>query len=117
MKQLLLAGIAFLLLAISCNQANKKKESQSTITSDIKMEDTIVDSAAFEQSPTLPGEQKQKEPTGKPSQSPESKPDWNKNHDLSAKRAMEAASMYDPNTRGSVDQYSSYGNGKVMRGV
>ncbi len=78
MKQLLLAGIAFLLLAISCNQANKKKESQSTITSDIKMEDTIVDSAAFEQSPTLPGEQKQKEPTGKPSQSPESKPDWNK---------------------------------------
>jgi ATP-dependent protease HslVU (ClpYQ) peptidase subunit len=45
------------------------------------------------------------------------KPDWNKNHDLSAKRAMEAASMYDPNTRGSVDQYRSYGNGKVMRGV
>ncbi len=44
-------------------------------------------------------------------------PDWNKNHDLSAKRAIEAASMFDPNTRGTVDQYRSYGNGKVMRGV
>ena len=46
------------------------------------------------------------------------RPDWNKNHDLSALRAMEAASMHDPNTRGSLDQYRSYGNGKVIqRGV
>jgi len=40
---------------------------------------------------------------------------WNKNHDLSALRAMEAASMHDPNTRGTVDQYRSYTNGKVMQ--
>ena len=39
---------------------------------------------------------------------------WNKNHDLSALRAMEAASMHDPNTRGSLDQYRSYTNGKVI---
>jgi 20S proteasome alpha/beta subunit len=46
------------------------------------------------------------------------KPDWNKNHDLSALRAMEAASMHDPNTRGTLDQYRSYTNGKVIqRGV
>lgn len=43
------------------------------------------------------------------------KPDWYKNHDLSALRAMEAASMHDPNTRGSLDQYRSYTNGKVMQ--
>ena len=42
------------------------------------------------------------------------KPDWHKNHDLSALRAMEAASMHDPNTRGSLDQYRSYSNGKVI---
>jgi 20S proteasome alpha/beta subunit len=41
-------------------------------------------------------------------------PDWNKNHDLSALRAMECASMHDPNTRGSLDQYRSYTNGKVI---
>lgn len=40
--------------------------------------------------------------------------DWNKNHDLSALRAMEAASMHDPNTRGTVDQYRSYTNGKII---
>ena len=40
--------------------------------------------------------------------------DWHKNHDLSALRAMEAASMHDPNTRGSLDQYRSYTNGKVI---
>jgi len=45
-------------------------------------------------------------------------PSWNKNHDLSALRAIEAAGMHDPNTRGSVDQYRSYTNGKVIqRGV
>ena len=43
---------------------------------------------------------------------------WNKNHDLSALRAMESASMHDPNTRGTVDQFRSYTNGKVIqRGV
>jgi 20S proteasome alpha/beta subunit len=41
------------------------------------------------------------------------KPDWNKNHDLSALRSIEAASMHDPNTRGSISQYRSYTNGKV----
>ena len=45
-------------------------------------------------------------------------PGWYRNHDLSALRAIEAAGMHDPNTRGSVDQYRSYSNGKVMqRGV
>jgi len=42
------------------------------------------------------------------------KPDWNKNHDLSALRAIESASMHDPHTRGTVDQYRSYTNGKVI---
>jgi 20S proteasome alpha/beta subunit len=42
------------------------------------------------------------------------KPDWNKNHDLSALRAMESASMHDPNTRGTIDQYRSYTSGKIM---
>jgi 20S proteasome alpha/beta subunit len=42
------------------------------------------------------------------------KPDWNKNHDLSALRAMESASMHDPNTRGTIDQYRSYTTGRVM---
>lgn len=42
-------------------------------------------------------------------------PGWHRNHDLSALRAIEAAGMHDPNTRGSVDQYRSYSNGKVMR--
>jgi len=42
---------------------------------------------------------------------------WNKNHDLSALRAMEAASMHDPNTRGSLDQYKSYANGKIIERV
>lgn len=42
------------------------------------------------------------------------KPDWNKNHDLSALRAIECASMHDPNTRGTIDQYRSYTTGRVM---
>ena len=42
-------------------------------------------------------------------------PDWNKNHDLAALRAMESASMHDPNTRGTVDQYRSYATGKVVQ--
>jgi hypothetical protein len=41
-------------------------------------------------------------------------PDWNKNHDLSALRAIECASMHDPNTRGTIDQYRSLPNGKVI---
>ena len=41
-------------------------------------------------------------------------PDWHKNHDLSALRAMEAASMHDPNTRGTIDQYRSLPSGKVI---
>ena len=42
------------------------------------------------------------------------KPDWHKNHDLSALQAIEAAGMFDPHTRGTVDQYRSYTNGKVI---
>jgi 20S proteasome alpha/beta subunit len=45
------------------------------------------------------------------------KPDWHKNHDLSAKRAIEAASMHDPNTRGTINQFKSYTNGKIICGV
>jgi len=41
-------------------------------------------------------------------------PDWHKNHDLSALRAMESASMHDPNTRGGIDQFRSYATGKVI---
>lgn len=40
--------------------------------------------------------------------------EWNKNHDFSALRAMECASMHDPNTRGTLDQFVSYSNGKVI---
>jgi len=79
MKQLLFAGIAFLLLAISCNQASKKEASQSTIIADVKLEESVSDTtaAAFEQAPAIPGDQKQKKPT-KQFAPPESKPDWNK---------------------------------------
>jgi 20S proteasome alpha/beta subunit len=45
------------------------------------------------------------------------KPDWNKNHDLSALRAIECASMHDPNTRGTINQYKSYTNGKIISGI
>jgi ATP-dependent protease HslVU (ClpYQ) peptidase subunit len=43
-------------------------------------------------------------------------PDWYKNHDLSARHALEIASMHDPNTRGTVDMYHSHHTGKVVRG-
>jgi ATP-dependent protease HslVU (ClpYQ) peptidase subunit len=43
-------------------------------------------------------------------------PGWHKNHDLSALRAMECASMHDPNTRGTINQFKSYTNGKVITG-
>ncbi|QNA46121.1 DUF4349 domain-containing protein [Lacibacter sediminis] len=83
MKQLLFAGIAFLLLAISCNQASEKESLQTATIADVKLEAPVSDTAAlaFEQSPAIPGEEKQEEPkkqSPKTSQSPESKPDWNK---------------------------------------
>ena len=42
-------------------------------------------------------------------------PGWHRNHDLSALRAIESAGMHDPNTRGTIDQYKSYNNGKVIQ--
>jgi Domain of unknown function (DUF4349) len=83
MKQLLFAGIAFLPLAISCNQAIEKEASPSTIIADVKLEAPVSDTSAFafQQSPAIPGDEKQEDPkkqSPKPSQSLESKPDWNK---------------------------------------
>jgi hypothetical protein len=80
MKQLLFAGIAFLLLAISCNQANEKESLQNATIADVKLEEQVADTAvaAFEQTPALPGDEKHKEPTKLHAPSPESKPDWNK---------------------------------------
>jgi hypothetical protein len=81
MKQLLFAGIAFLLLAISCNQANKS-EAESITVADINMEVSSTDTTALLQySPAMPGDEKKEEPTKQPPKStpsPESKPDWNK---------------------------------------
>jgi 20S proteasome alpha/beta subunit len=42
-------------------------------------------------------------------------PDWYKNHDLSARRAIGVASMHDPNTRGTVDLWESHHTGKVFK--
>ena len=80
MKQLLFAGIAFLLLAISCSQANEKETAQTAIVTELELKAPASDSmaATYEQAPAIPGDQKQKQPTKQPSQSPESKPDWNK---------------------------------------
>jgi hypothetical protein len=80
MKQTFIAGIAFLLLVISCKHENEKETSQSAMVADVKLEEAIVDTVAlaFEQSPAIPGQEKPKQPTKQPSQSPESKPDWNK---------------------------------------
>jgi ATP-dependent protease HslVU (ClpYQ) peptidase subunit len=44
-------------------------------------------------------------------------PDWNKNHDLSGRRAGQVASMHDPNTRGTLDQYISSATGKSWRSM
>jgi len=79
MNKLLFAGIAFLLLAISCNQAKEKEASQSTIAAELELKAPASDStsAAYEQAPAIPGDQKQKKPT-KQFAPPESKPDWNK---------------------------------------
>lgn len=80
MKQLLFAGIAFLLLAISCNQASKNEESQSTIVAELELKAPASDSTAlaYEQAPAIPGDQKQKQPTKQFAPALESKPDWNK---------------------------------------
>lgn len=43
-------------------------------------------------------------------------PDWYKNHDLSARHALQVAGMHDPNTRGSIDVWFSYHDGKVFKG-
>jgi hypothetical protein len=45
MKQLLFAGIAFLLLAISCNQANEKESLQNATIADVKLEEQVADTA------------------------------------------------------------------------
>jgi ATP-dependent protease HslVU (ClpYQ) peptidase subunit len=42
-------------------------------------------------------------------------PDWYKNHDLSARHALQVASMHDPNTRGSIDVWNSHHTGKVFK--
>jgi ATP-dependent protease HslVU (ClpYQ) peptidase subunit len=42
-------------------------------------------------------------------------PDWHKNHDLSGKHAGQIAGMHDPNTRGTLDQYTSCHTGKVFK--
>lgn len=39
--------------------------------------------------------------------------DWNKNHDLIAKRSLSIASMHDPFTRGTVDTYISDHTGRI----
>jgi hypothetical protein len=83
MKQLLFAGIAFLLLAVSCNHENKKEAAESIRVAGVKLEDNIADTTAMLQhSPAIPGDEKEKQQPSKPSAqsspSPESKPDWNK---------------------------------------
>lgn len=45
------------------------------------------------------------------------KPEWNKNHDLSAIKAIGVSSMHDPNTRGTVDVYYSHHQGKVTKRI
>jgi ATP-dependent protease HslVU (ClpYQ) peptidase subunit len=42
-------------------------------------------------------------------------PDWNKNHDLSGRRAAQVAGMHDPNTRGTLDQFISCADGKTYK--
>lgn len=83
MKQLLFAGTAFLLLAISCNQATKEKSIQNVILADVKEEESAITDTtaiAYEEPEKMPspGAPKQKEPIKQSAQSPESKPDWNK---------------------------------------
>jgi hypothetical protein len=80
MKQLLFAGIAFLLLAISCNQANEKESIQSLTVAEVNLEAPASDTTAlaYEQEEAIPGDKKPKQPPKPASQSPESRPDWNK---------------------------------------
>ena len=42
-------------------------------------------------------------------------PDWYKNHDLSAINAAQVASMHDPNTRGTIDVWTSCHTGVVYK--
>jgi ATP-dependent protease HslVU (ClpYQ) peptidase subunit len=42
--------------------------------------------------------------------------DWYKNHDLSARHALQVASMHDINTRGSIDVWHSHHTGKTFKG-
>lgn len=42
-------------------------------------------------------------------------PDWYKNHDISAVHAAQAASMHDPNTRGTLDRWTSHHTGIVFQ--
>jgi ATP-dependent protease HslVU (ClpYQ) peptidase subunit len=42
-------------------------------------------------------------------------PDWNKNHDLSGRRAGQVAGMHDPNTRGTLDHFISTTQGKAFK--
>lgn len=80
MSKLIFAGIAFLLLAISCKHENEKEVSQSVMVADVKLEPMMTDTTAlaFEQSPAIPGQEKPKQPPKTASQPPESRPDWNK---------------------------------------
>lgn len=80
MKQLFFTGIAFLLLAISCNQTNEKEAAQTAIVAELKLKAPVSDSTsvAYEQAPAIPGDQQQKKPTKQFAPAPESKPDWNK---------------------------------------
>jgi hypothetical protein len=81
MKQLLFAGTAFLLLAISCNQVNKREAAETITVADVTLQNNIADTTATLQYSPIPGDEKEKQlpkPSTPTQQSPESKPDWNK---------------------------------------
>lgn len=81
MNKLLLAGVAFLLLAISCNQANKKEAAETITVADVTLQNSIADTTEALQYSPIPGDEKEKQlpkPSTPSPQSPESKPDWNK---------------------------------------
>lgn len=81
MKKLLFAGTAFLLLAISCNQVNKREAAETITVADVTLQNNIADTTATLQYSPIPGDEKEKQlpkPSTPTQQSPESKPDWNK---------------------------------------
>ena len=81
MKQLLFAGTAFLILAISCNQVNKREAAETITVADVTLQNNIADTTATLQYSPIPGDEKEKQlpkPSTPTQQSPESKPDWNK---------------------------------------